>query len=55
MGAKYTVSAWGEHFGKGTGYHNLTGYQGSSLVRAVWYMWKARRKGFGCVTLEVRG
>jgi hypothetical protein len=55
MGAKYTVQAWGKHFGDADGYQNLATYQGNSLLRALWETWKARRRGFGCVTLEIRG
>lgn len=53
MGSKYTVQAWGKHFGEDR-YSNLAVHAGQRLVPALWALWMAKRKGYGCVALEVR-
>lgn len=53
MGSKYTVEAWGNHHGDGN--FMAVVWQGQSLITALYATWKARRAGYGCVTLSVRG
>jgi hypothetical protein len=56
MGSKYTVQVWGQHF-KDCGineYSYTVAWAGQSLPRALWELVKAKRRGFGCTTLEWR-
>jgi hypothetical protein len=62
MGCKYTIQAWGQHW-KDVGlrdqsYSYQQIWQGQSLWRALWALYRARRqarrKGWGCVVLECR-
>jgi hypothetical protein len=58
MGNKYTVQVWGQHW-KEVGLHNESYsyravWAGESLIAALWNLFKARRLGFGCTTLEMR-
>jgi len=52
MGSKYTVQVFGKHFGDEYSY--MVEWAGQSLPRALLALWRASRKGFGCVTLECR-
>lgn len=52
MGWKYEVTVWGKHFDDE--YSHLTVWGGQSIVRAMFELWKAKRKGFGCTTLHLR-
>lgn len=56
MGWPYTIQAYGLH---GTGrYHYRQVWGGRSLTKALFHMLlakaQAKRKGWGCVTLECR-
>jgi hypothetical protein len=56
MGCKYTVQVWArhwEHVGDDS-YSYREVWQGQWLLAALLALWKARRLGFGCTTLEVR-
>jgi hypothetical protein len=53
MGSKYTVEAWGKHFGDSE-YSLLVMWAGQSFIKALFHTWKTKRAGFGCVTLSVR-
>lgn len=34
-------------------FHEITAYAGSSLLRALWTVWKSRRRS-GCITVKLR-
>lgn len=57
MGNTYTVDAWGQHrvFGPDDlEYSNMMQWQGESFWRALWELRKAKKRGFGCVSLSWR-
>ena len=54
MGSKYTVQVWGKHIGESGPYCYSVHWSGQSLARALLELWRASRRGFGCVTLECR-
>lgn len=54
MGNKYTVQVWGKHWGPDEGYTYRAVWQGESLIAGLWNLFRARRLGFGCTTLECR-
>lgn len=55
MGNTFEVQVWGQHEGYDSGYSYRQHWSGESLVRAVWEWHKARKLGFGCVSLKWRG
>lgn len=53
MGNTFTVEVWGKHFSEHP-YCFLTTWQGESLLRALWELFKAKKRGFGCTKLSWR-
>ena len=53
MGNKYYVKAWGQHDGE-VRYSDREMWRGQSLLSALYMLWKTKRQGYGCVTLECR-
>jgi len=53
MGNEYEVYAWGrdDNYGQMCW---IEFYKGSSLIKAVYRMWQAKRKGWLCMKLEWR-
>ena len=58
MGNTWEVNKWaqyGEGWGTMTGkWHDELVYGGESFLKAVWYFYKTKRSGVGCVKLEWR-
>lgn len=60
MGNKYTIMAWGKHddmwdpWANDKGYSNKEMWRGQFILAALYNLWKIKRRGFGCVTLECR-
>jgi hypothetical protein len=51
MGNTWTIEVWAEFMGK---YRYLEFWRGQSWIGAIWHLIKAKRKGYGCVTLHWR-
>lgn len=49
MGAKYTLKVWHPEFSA-----SIEHWSGDSLLIALVHLWRHKRKGCKCVTLEVR-
>ena len=63
MGNKYYVLAWGQHTQEwmtnplehGPGEYSMKEmWRGQSLLQALYMLWKTKRQGWGCVTMECR-
>lgn len=56
MGNTWAVSIWvkNEYLNDGS-YHSARYYSGESFWEAVYYFFKARETGSGCISLEYRG
>lgn len=63
MGNKYYIRAWGQHNQDwmtnpmervDPGYSDKEMWRGQSLLQALYMLWKIKRQGWGCVTLECR-
>jgi len=53
MGNTYTVEIW-KHSDLQGGFAYCEYHRGEVLLKALWMMWKAKRKGFKCVKFEWR-
>lgn len=53
MGNKFTIEAWGKHYGHRE-YSMLQVWAGQSFIAAMWALWQVKRRGYGCVTLNWR-
>lgn len=55
MGSKYSIQAWGQHYlPHDTERSYMQMWAGQSLLRALLALWRVKREGWGCVTLECR-
>lgn len=54
MGNTFTVMAWGQHDGPNEGYRDMEYWRGESFIQALIQLRKAKREGYGCVTLYWR-
>lgn len=52
MGWTWEVLVWENH---GQGYESYTDYQGESLLAALGYWRRAKKRGVGCITIVWRG
>lgn len=49
MGARYTLKVWHPELSA-----SIEHWSGDSLLGALLQLWRSKRNGFKCVTLEVR-
>jgi len=53
MGNTWEIYVW-KFVGKRPAFQYVIYWQGESVFKAIYKMWRAKREGFGCVRLEWR-